>query len=216
MITNEKELLEVLENTNFAVPIYFTVSNMGIDIIIRKTWGLTTEGRFYFNYGQTVSIELWSNLDSNTSKQMLWLYDTSPIEQVEQLIEKLKTVIRFFKSTSYIHTEQFKTSRVIKLDNTFSWETDFTNELEDILNRNTRSLSHHLHIIYKSNNHNIFVALCQDVPEVDSVTVLDQTVTPDNYREILNKLNQYVTDFEKKYPSLGKLYAQLSSKLENL
>lgn len=96
MITNEEELLEMLESTNFAVPTYFTVSNMGIDIIIRKTWGLTMEGRFYFNYGQTVSIELWSNLDSNTSKRMLWLYDTSPIEQVEQLIEKLKTVIRFF------------------------------------------------------------------------------------------------------------------------
>lgn len=71
MITNEKELLEVLENTNFAVPTYFTVSNMGIDIIMRKTWGLTVEGRFYFNYGQTVSIELRSNLDSHTSKQML-------------------------------------------------------------------------------------------------------------------------------------------------
>lgn len=27
MITNEEELLEVLENTNFAVPTYFTVSN---------------------------------------------------------------------------------------------------------------------------------------------------------------------------------------------
>ena len=67
MITNEEELLEVLKNTNFAVPTYFTVSNMGIDIIIRKTWGLTMEGRFYFNYGQTVSIAYFWSLGEEVS-----------------------------------------------------------------------------------------------------------------------------------------------------
>lgn len=45
MITNEEELLEVLENTNFAVPTYFTVSNMGIDIIMCKTTSIKRRKR---------------------------------------------------------------------------------------------------------------------------------------------------------------------------
>lgn len=213
MIKDEKDFLEILDRTNFAVKTYFTLTSSGIVISVSPTLGTPIEGRFYFGYNQVVTLELWTRIDDIT-KQM-WINETVPIQQAEQLIEKLKTALRFFNNTVNKHTKQFKNTTKIRLDQPSSWEAEFTNTLRIIKRETLRSLSHYLQITYIGSSHKLLVVLHQDAPDVADFIVLGCEVTADNYKGILNKLDLYVMDFQKNYPTLLELGNTLDSLLEN-